>query len=333
MMSVLYYHTNKYKQKAQYFFVIFLKNGEKTYMNLVKKMWTYLVIVAVAFGAAVNYELFVFPNQFAPSGINGICTMIQYIFGISLGYLSLLINLPLALLVFFKVSKPVAIRSMLYVVCFSVGLLILDHVDISALAYSTENGTSKILGPLTAGIVMGFCSSVLVKGGAYTGGTDFVSLLIHKNHPEKSIFGMTFTMNAVIAASSYFVYGFKMEPVLLCILYSFASSNMAERRLSSGRSAIRVEIVTDYPREISDEIIHKVHHTATLIPAKGMYAGKEKNVLMCVVNNSQIGQISEIIRKYPNTFAIMGQVSQVMGNFRTLSSKGEVVKSILDKGE
>lgn len=302
-------------------------------MNLVKKIWTYLVIAAVSFAAAVIYELFVFPNQFAPSGINGICTMIQYVFGIRVGYLSLLINLPLAMLVYRKVSKPVAFRSMLYVIGFSVGLLILDHVDISALAYATENGTSKILGPLTAGIMMGFCSSVLVKGGAYSGGTEFISLLIHKAHPEKSIYGMTFTMNAIIAVSSYFVYGFKMEPVLLCILYSFASSSMAERRLNSGRSAIRVEIVTDYPSEIANEIINRVHHTATLIPAKGMYAGKEKNVLMCVVNNSQIGQVSNIIKKYPNTFAIMGQVSQVMGNFRTLSSQGKEVKSILDKGE
>lgn len=302
-------------------------------MNLVKKIWTYLVIVAVSIGAAVIYELFVFPNQFAPSGINGICTMIQYLTGVSLGYMSLLINLPLAILVYFKVSKPVAFRSMIYVLGFSLGLLILDHVDITSLAYATENGTSKILGPLTAGIMMGFCSSVLVKGGAYTGGTEFISLLIHKSHPEKSIYGMTFTMNALIAAASYFVYGLKMEPVLLCILYSFASSSMAERRLNSGRSAIRVEIVTDFPKEISYEIIHRVHHTATLIPAKGMYAGKEKNVLMCVVNNSQIGQISDIVRKYPHTFAIMGQVSQVMGNFHSFSPQGKEVKSILDKGE
>ena len=106
-------------------------------MASLKKVWTYLVIAGVAFAAAVNYELFVFPNQFAPSGINGICTMIQYVTGISVGYLSLLINLPLALWCFFEVSKPVAVRSMVYVVTFSFALLILDHVDLSAFAYAT----------------------------------------------------------------------------------------------------------------------------------------------------------------------------------------------------
>ena len=116
-------------------------------MPNVKKIWTYFVIAFVALGAAVNYELFVFPNQFAPSGINGICTMIQYIWGINVGYLSLLINVPLALWCYFEVSKPVALRSMVYVICFSLGLILLDHIDLSVFAYATENGTSQNLGP------------------------------------------------------------------------------------------------------------------------------------------------------------------------------------------
>ena len=80
-------------------------------MRNMKKVLTYLVIAGVAILSAVNYELFVFPNQFAPSGLNGICTMIQYLSGISVGYLSLLVNIPLALWCYKEVSKPIAIRS------------------------------------------------------------------------------------------------------------------------------------------------------------------------------------------------------------------------------
>lgn len=310
-----------------------VKNGEKNTMLLVKKLWTYLTVIAVAFGASLIYELFVFPNRFAPSGLNGICTMIQYLSGVSVGYLSLLINIPLAALVFFRVSKPLAVRSMLYVLVFSLGLLILDRVDLTALAYSTDNGTSKILGPLAAGVMMGFVSTVLAKAGAYTGGTDFISVLIHNRHPEKSVFGMTFTMNVLVAIASFFVYDYKMEPVLLCILYSFASSSMAEQRLKNGRSAVRVEIVTDYPNEIAADIIQKVHHTATLLPGKGMYSGKETNVLICIVNNTQVGLISAIVKSYPNSFAIMSQVTQVMGNFHSYSPAGREVTELLDQGD
>ena len=65
--------------------------------------WTALRSYAITAGLAclmgVSYELFVFPNSFAPAGINGLTTMIQYLFHINIGYLSLLINLPLVLLI------------------------------------------------------------------------------------------------------------------------------------------------------------------------------------------------------------------------------------------
>lgn len=302
-------------------------------MQTMKKAWTYLVIAMVALVASVNYELFVFPNQFAPSGVNGICTMIQYVTGVSVGYLSLLINVPLAIWCYIEVSKPIALRSMVYVITFSLGLLLLDHVDLSPFAYATENGTSKILGPLVAGVIQGYVYSILVKASAYTGGTDFVSAIIHKRSPEKSVFVISFTLNAAVAVASYFVYGYQMEPVILCILYSFMATNVGERLMKSGRSAIAFEIITDYPDEISQDIIRDIHHTTTLIPGKGMYSGRETSVLLCVVNKTQIAAVNSIIRRYPNTFAIVNPVSEILGNFRKLNSTGKEVAEVLDSGD
>ena len=319
--------------KKQNFIVIYLLQSIGEKMGTLKKVWTYFVIAGVGIIGALNYELFVFPNQFAPSGINGLCTIIQYVFNISVGSLSLLINIPLALMCYFKVSKPIALRSMVYVMTFSIGLMIFDYVDISLFVYSTDNGTSKILGPLVAGIIQGYNYSLLAKASAYSGGTDFISALIHVKNPQKSVYGMTFVMNVFIAITSYFVYGYQMEPVILCILYSFTSSTVVERVVKSGREAICFEIITDYPDELSDEIIKKLHHTTTLIPARGMYSGRETNMLICVVNKTQVSAVSEIIRKYPNTFAVMDPVSEVMGNFKSLNTDGTRVREILDHGD
>ena len=302
-------------------------------MPNMKKALTYLVIVFLALGAAVNYEIFVFPNQFAPSGLNGICTMIQHVTGISVGYLSLLINVPLALWCYIEVSKPMAMRSMVYVFTFSIGLLILDKVDLSFLHYATENGTSKILGPLVAGIIQGWIYSVLMKASAYSGGTDFISAIVHKRNPNKSVLGFSFTINVFIAISSYFVYGYQMEPVILCILYSFMSSTVGERLQKSGKEAICFEIITDFPLEITGDIIAKTGHSTTLIPARGMYSDKETNMLICVVNKAQAAAVTDICRSYPNTFTIMDPVGQVVGNFKNYSEKGKLVKPVLDSGD
>ena len=302
-------------------------------MRNFRKVMTYFVIILIALIAAVNYEIFVFPNKFAPAGLNGLCTMVQHIAGISVGFLSLIINIPLAIWVYFEISKPLAVRSMVYVVTFSVAILILDRVDLSAFYYVTETGTSAILGPLVAGIIWGGCYNLLVQCSAYSGGTDFIAAIIHKRKPEQNMFYLIFALNVVIALLSFFVYDYKIEPVILCILYAFTSSTVTDRLTKNGRSAIRFEIVTDYPNEISNEIITKLHHSATLVPGKGMFMGKPTNILICVVNKSQMAALSRIVRKYPYTFAVMSSVSEVMGNFKRLDSEGNLEKKLLDDGD
>ena len=302
-------------------------------MKTAKKVLTYSVIIVIALVCALNYKVFIFPNRFAPSGLNGICTMIQYVTGINIGYLSMLINVPLAIWVFFYVSKPLAVRSMVYVVTFSVASVLLEYVDMSQFVYYTETGTSAILGPLVAGIIFGGCYSWLLRASAYSGGTDFVAAIVHKYRPEKSIFGLIFTMNVMVAIASFFVYDYQIEPVILCIMYAFMSSTVSEKLTKNGRSAVRFEIITDYPEEISNEIINKLHHSATLVPGRGMYLNKEVSMLFCVVNNSQVTKLSAICRKYPNTFAIIDPVSEVMGNFKKIDTKGKQEKTLLDAAD
>ncbi len=302
-------------------------------MNRLKKPLTYLVIAALALVAALNYQLFVFPNQFAPSGLNGLCTMFQKLTGLSMGYLNFLLNLPLALAVYKKVSRSLALRAMCYVLCFSGALLLLDRVDLSTFVYATENGTSTIMGPLVAGIISGTVQTALLRASAYTGGTDFVSSLIHKYRPDANFFYTGFVLNVVVAAISFFVYGYKIEPVLLCILYSFASSTVTDRMNKSGRSAIRFEIITDEPEKLAQDIIAKLHHSATLVPAKGMYKGRETNMLICVVNRTQSAALSALLRSYPNTFAVASQVSEVVGNFKRLTNRGNLEVTLLDRGD
>ena len=298
-----------------------------------KKVLSYLLVCAMSLMCAISYQLFIFPNNFAPAGVNGLCTMIQYMFGLSIGYLNLVINVPLAILVFFTVSRPQALRSLAYVLTFSLFTLLLERVDLSAIAYSTENGTSTILGPLVGGIVSGFSSGMIFRTGANTGGTEFVASMIHKRSPHVNFFWVTFALNAVVAVISFFVYDFQMEPVLLCIMYCFISSSVRDRMSQNSRSAVRFEIITDTPQLLSDAIIQRLHHSTTLIPAKGMYKGKDTNILICVINKTQVAELASLLRDFPGSFVIMSHVSRVFGNFKRLDSHGHEHTPMLDEIE
>ena len=65
----------------------------------------YVFNICLALLMALNYEIFVFQNAFAPAGINGLATMVQYLFHFSVGYMSLLINFPLSIAAFFLLDR------------------------------------------------------------------------------------------------------------------------------------------------------------------------------------------------------------------------------------
>ncbi|MBE6941152.1 MAG: YitT family protein [Ruminococcaceae bacterium] len=302
-------------------------------MKNYRKPFTYLVIIFSSFLCALTYTIFVFPNKFAPAGLNGLCTLFQYVTGWNMGYLSLLLNLPLAIAVYLKVSKTLSVRALTYVAFFSLFLVVLEQADLSAFQYSTETGTSTIMGPLVGGILIGAVISMLLRAGAYSGGTEYIASLIHKKRPEFNFFWVSFILNCVVAVLSFFVYDYKIEPVLMSILYSFASSSVMDKLNRAGRSAVRFEIVTKHPEELSQAIIETLHHSATLIPGEGIYKGEPVSVLICVVNKNQVPLLSNIIRQIPQTFAVSDLVSDVIGNFKRVDTRGKQEVPFLDPGE
>jgi len=297
---------------------------------MTKKVISYLFVIFLGLVLALNYQMFVFPNNFAPAGLNGIFTMIQYLFGFKLSNASIILNIPLYILVYFKVSKSFANRAMVFLLSFSGFLALLDLVDLSAFVYSTT--ISTLLGPAVAGMISGFCGYYMHQMGTCMGGTEYIAKLIHKKKPSFNLFTIMFTLNVSVALASYFVYDFKVEPVLLCIIYSYFSSTVRDNMNRKHQSAIRCEIVTDQGEDLGKEIIERLHHSVTRIPGKGLYTGKDKAVLVCVLNPSQLNELTRIVAAYPGSFVTVSQVNTVVGNFLRLDSHNNPEKEIFDHG-
>ena len=280
--------------------------------------FAYIVIILVSVVTAVNYYVFVLSNAFAPSGVNGIATMIQYLCGISVSYMSLLINLPLACFAFFLIGREFTVKTMLYVLSFSGFLLLFQNhvIDIDRFVYHTEDGKSTILAPVAAGAINGVIYGLCVRCGGTTGGTDFIAAYVHKIRPDISFSKALFTFNTAVALSSYFVYGCNVEPVILSILYTFLTSNISGSIIRGGESAIKIELITDRPEELKAELIRKLHHSVTILHATGGFTGKDRVMMICVINPHQIKDFMEIISAYHNTFARASDVTKTIGNFK-----------------
>ena len=135
-----------------------------------KTIGAYVMIIATAFIMALCYQIFIFENSFAPAGINGIATMIQYKLHFSVAYLSLLINVPLCILAFIFLDKSFAARTTVFTLTFSAALLLLQYkvIDLSFLSYKTANGTSTILAPIASGVITGIIYGALIRMNSCT---------------------------------------------------------------------------------------------------------------------------------------------------------------------
>ncbi len=291
-----------------------------------KKALEYAAVLGAALLMALNYEIFVFPNSFAPAGVNGIATMIQYKLRFSIGYMNLLLNLPLCFAALFVLKRDYALKSLVFCLAFSGFALVFKYrlVDLTPYLYQTATGTSVVLAPVAAGVVNGFIYGAAIKANASTGGTNIVAAFVHHRHPEKNLMAIVFILNASVAISSYFVYDHKMEPVICCLIYSFITSLISDRILKGGKSQVKFEIVSADYEALAKEIIEETHHSATVIPAKGMYSGKDTDLLICVVNKHQIVKLQEIIRRHPGSFAYISSVNETFGNFNLTGKKRAV---------
>jgi uncharacterized membrane-anchored protein YitT (DUF2179 family) len=291
---------------------------------------SYGLVLQIALVMAVNYQLFVFPNSFAPAGLNGVFTMLQHLVGFKLSYASILLNVPLAVATWILCSRSMALRTLTYVVAFSGFLMVLEHIDLSAFVYSTA--ISALLGPVVAGLIAGFCGYVMHRLSGCLGGTDFIAALIHRYKPNFNFFYLIFVLNVAVAGISYFVYDYKIEPVPLCIIYSYFSSNIRVNMNRKYQSAVRCEIVTEYPQELGQAIIRNLHHTATMFVGRGMYSGKDKQMLVCVINPSQVTELTKLVAQYPGSFVTVSNVNRVVGNFKRLDSRGKPEVVLFDGG-
>ena len=260
-------------------------------------------------------EIFVFPNDFAPAGIMGLATLIQYLFHFSVGYLSLIINLPMLVAAFLILDRKFALRTLVFVLTSSLTFLVVGQFDISSIVFQAEDTGGALLAAIAAGVFNGLLYSLAVRAGSCTGGTDVVAAFIHHKRPDFNMVWVIFALNATVALFAFFVYGMTYRPVLLCVAYVFVNSRVGDAIFKGARGAVKFEVVTTHAEEIANELFSTMRHGCTVLPARGVYSHTDRSMLLCVVNRREMVDFERIIRKYDNTFAFLSTVNGIVGAF------------------
>ena len=289
-------------------------------MNIkARSILSYLVVIAMALLMALNYHIFIVQNHFAPAGLNGIATMVQYKTGFSISYMSLIINIPLCIFAHLLIEKKFAAKTLVFALVYSFAYLLLQKSGTEAIQYNAQ-GIDTIFPCIISGTIAGFVYGVCLQNNASTGGTDVVSRYINKVRPETNFFLVTFVINALVAFASLFVYSesgsLDYKPVALCITYCFVSNFVGNYIIKGTKTAYKFTVITTHADEIEAEITGTLRHSATRINAIGTYTNTEKSVLLCVINRHQLVDFKDILSKYDDTFSFCELVNETYGNFK-----------------
>ena len=155
------------------------------------------LIAGTAFGISVN--VFTAPNHIAPGGVTGFATLMNYIFGIPIGLMSFLINVPLLLIGVKVLGKDFFFRTFKSVVIINFAVDVIAPALTRGYVYTGE----KIMAGLMGGVLMGACIGMVLQRGSTTGGLDVVSRVVKKKMPQFSIGKIMFAGDFTILAGDF----------------------------------------------------------------------------------------------------------------------------------
>lgn len=276
-----------------------------------KKITDVLIIIFAAFLSAVGLHTFIHPAGFAAVGVDGIAIMLQDITGIGMGYISLLINIPLLIAAWFILSKKYVIYTLAFIITSSAMLIIADKIAF----YEYFSAGNLWISVIVSGILHGVRTGLMIKNGGSAGGVDIIACIIQKRKPylniENSILGICY----LICFMTFLVYH-NIESVIMSVIHLMVFNAAMAYVMKPTRNAVKVTIITDNPNKIKNEILTELKHGATIVPCRGVYSEKSKSMIISIINIRQMNELLKIAQRHRNTFIYYDDINGVWGNFR-----------------
>lgn len=273
-----------------------------------------LLLLVGALIYSVGTHCFVTPANVAPGGGVGIALLVNYITGLPVGALTMLINLPLLVLAWIYLSRRFAVRTAIATVICSI---ILDMIIAPIMPVYAGD---RLLSSLYGGILIGVGMAFVFLSGSTTGGSDIVGYLLQKKYPHMSIGRALLIIDGIILMLSIAVFG-NLDAALFGLICLYAQTKVIDMIIYGSDAGSYVSVITKNPKKIAEGIIAELDRTATVIPAKGAYSGADTTILLCTVRKSEFSRLKRIIGECDkDAFTIVTETTDVFGlGFKGLS--------------
>jgi uncharacterized membrane-anchored protein YitT (DUF2179 family) len=281
--------------------------GFRDEMNLRDYIYTVpgnlLLITVGALVFAFGVKTLVLPHGFVSGGLTGLGLLLHYVAGtFSAGQWYFLLNVPVFLFGWFFVGKRFFAYSVYGMVVLA---FFMDGLEATFVVHE------PILAAFTAGAIIGAGTGIVLHSVGSCGGGDIIAIVLNQRFNLR-MGTFFFCFNLVVFSFSFAF--LENDRVLYSLVLSFVSSQVIDTVLTLFNQRKIVFIISDSHREIAAGINRDLHRGGTVLYGKGTYSGRNKRVIMTVVNNFELKRLEEMIYGIdPNAFVVIERTFNVLG--------------------
>jgi uncharacterized membrane-anchored protein YitT (DUF2179 family) len=282
-----------------------------------------ILLIIGAIISAIGVAVFQAPFQIAPAGVSGLGVILNALFGIPIGLVVLLGNVPIQILAFRMLGGwRVIAASIFAVVVYSAALEIIQPYVIA------EVSDDRLLNAVFGGIVGGLGAALVIRGGGTMGGTSTLNRILLYRFGIPLSTSTLYTDTGVVVLAGL-VFGW--EGALYAIVSLYVGGAVTDYALE-GPSVIRTAvIITDHPQEIADAILEELGRGVTAWEARGMYTGDTHTVLYVTMARAQAMELRQTVRAIdPAAFMVIGQGHTAYGRGRGFRRMGGKLLSTVE---
>lgn len=274
----------------------------KTIISTVKRT---VFVIFGSFMTAIGINIFITPHKLLSGGIAGIGIILQYLTGISSGYIVLALNIPIFIVGIKEIDKDFIIYSILGTGALSLFLIITKDIGKSFMV------NDILLSCIYGGVINGIGVGTVLKCRGSQGGTDIISVII-KKYTGQNIGTLSLIMNIVVVLAGSIMGGYNIA--LYTLISMYISSVVLDRVIEGFDRKKLLFIVTDREQEVADAIMEKIGRGATYFYGQGAYTGKERHVIYCTISSNQLPRAKKIISDIdPKSFISIVDAAEVQG--------------------
>ena len=301
-----------------------LKSGRAVWLGRLRET---ALLLAGSLLTAFAINVFYVPVKLTMGGVSGIVSIIYQLTGqgdfLSFGLMMIILNIPLVLLGWRMVSLRFVWRSMIGTLAYSVLIDLtaptmtgwfMRYMDRPLAGGSPDPLIFCIFGGIFYGVGLG----LIFRGEFTTGGTDILAIIIKRRLKILSMGQFLMILDALIVFASAIAYRDTEGPGILMAMYSFIAMFLTSKSMDivlEGFDYCRAAyIISDHSAAISERILTQLNRGVTSLSGTGMYTGKAKDVLLCVLSRKQVPEIKEIVSQIdPDAFVIVVEAREVLG--------------------